>query len=226
MEGVITSFFAHRQVRVGAFGLLLAVLLTFLAAAPGMAHDTLTDSAPADGDSGPAPTEVELTFSGEIAAVGAAVEVSGPDGVVSEGAPEVDGATVIQTLAADVPAGDYQVVWRVTSSDGHPISGEYAFTVEEAAPADGTGGGDAADSTGGSTDEGDATGDATDEESSAEPSDDGAGDGAGDGADDPVTGDQADSEDSDGMPVWTWIVIVVALLGLGVVVLRVVRNSR
>lgn len=216
--------------RVGALGLLLAVLLTLLTAVPGLAHDTLTDSAPADGDSGPPPTEVVLTFSGEIASVGAAVEVSGPDGVVSEGTPAVEGVTVTQSLAADLPAGEYAVVWRVTSSDGHPISGEYGFTVEEAAPAD-----DATETdTPAPGDDPTGTDDATSEADDAATSD-AATDEAGASEDDaatsatteaPASDDATDEEDSGGMPLWTWAVIVLALLGLGGVVLRVVRNSR
>jgi hypothetical protein len=42
---------------------------------------------------------------------------------------QVDGATVVQPLTADLPAGGYTVDWRVTSADGHPLSDRFAFTV-------------------------------------------------------------------------------------------------
>jgi hypothetical protein len=38
---------------------------------------------------------------------------------------------VRQSLAGG-PAGAYTVVWRVTSADGHPVSGTFAFTADEA----------------------------------------------------------------------------------------------
>ena len=212
--------------RVGAFGFLLALLLTLITAAPGLAHDSLTDSSPADGDSGPPPTELVLTFSGEIASVGAAVEATGPDGVVSEGAPEVEGFTVTQPLAADLPAGAYQVAWRVTSSDGHPISGEYTFTVE--VPADDTESTEEANQTTvPPAGDDDATTGAEDDDA-AGPADTATADNETGDAETaaPDAADTTDQEDSGGMPVWTWAVIVVALLGLGAVVVRVVRNSR
>lgn len=59
---------------------------------------------------------------------------TGPDGaVVSVGDPEVLGATVRQPLAEGLPAGAYTVDWRVTSGDGHPITGSIGFTVAEGA---------------------------------------------------------------------------------------------
>ena len=38
---------------------------------------------------------------------------------------------VRQSLAAG-PAGAYTVVWRVTSADGHPVSGTFGFTADQA----------------------------------------------------------------------------------------------
>lgn len=95
------------------------------------AHDALAGSTPADGATVPAaPAEVSLDFTGEVQELGAQVAVTGPDGAAaSEGAVEVDGATVTQPLADDLTAGTYSVAWRVTSADGHPISGTTTFTV-------------------------------------------------------------------------------------------------
>jgi len=54
----------------------------------------------------------------------------------SDGSPVVDGATVTQPLSGDVTGlADATVTWKVVSSDGHPISGTFAFTAEGAAPA-------------------------------------------------------------------------------------------
>lgn len=116
---------------LGAVGILLG---------PGMptasAHDALVATSPAPDAAAPsAPVAVTLEFSRAVEAFGAQVHVTGPDGgVVSQGAAEVRDATAVQPLAADAPAGRYTVTWRVTSSDGHPLSGEFAFTVATGAP--------------------------------------------------------------------------------------------
>ena len=66
----------------------------------------------------------------ESRTAGAAV-VTGPDGQsVTEGPLERDGSQVIQPLAeTGSEEGTYQVVWRVVSSDGHPIEGTYTYEV-------------------------------------------------------------------------------------------------
>lgn len=113
-------------------GLLLAVAAV-LAPAPASAHDTLIDSSPAAGTSvQTVPATVTLTYSADLisGAGTTGVEVTAPDGTpVHAGEPEVAGAVVTVPLAETGPAGEYSVVWRVVSSDGHPISGEFVFEV-------------------------------------------------------------------------------------------------
>lgn len=120
-----------------AYPVLVALLATLLGAtalllgAPGAAaHDTLVGSSPAADEVVEPPAELVLSFSAEISPVGAAAEVTGPPGVVSEGTPVVEGRELTVALAPDLPSGSYDVAWRVTSSDGHPISGEFGFQVE------------------------------------------------------------------------------------------------
>ncbi|MGY1858242.1 copper resistance CopC family protein [Modestobacter sp. SYSU DS0290] len=109
---------------------LLTVLLLGSGAAPARAHDGLVGSTPAAAAALPAaPSTVQLEFSGAPLPLGTRVLVTGPDGPVSAGEPEIRGTTVVQALAAEVPAGDYTVQWRSTSSDGHPVEGSYGFTV-------------------------------------------------------------------------------------------------
>ena len=97
------------------------------AAAPGGVRST----SPASGASlQTAPREVVLTFDEAPAAVGDVVQVTGPDGsVVSVGPPRIVGTTVHQGLAPGLASGGYEVVWRVTSDDGHPVSNAFAFSV-------------------------------------------------------------------------------------------------
>ncbi|MGB7423574.1 MAG: copper resistance CopC family protein [Ornithinimicrobium sp.] len=120
-----------RQRCAGAAVLLAATVLGPVEAA--QAHDELVDTVPTDGaEIDTPPGEVRLEFTGEIAAVGTVVVVTGPLGEATDGDPEVEGTAVVQPLTQDAPPGDYTVVWRVTSQDGHPISGELDYTVPSA----------------------------------------------------------------------------------------------
>ncbi len=110
---------------------LAAVALAVLAAPAALAHDEVVEVLPASGETVPAaPDRVELVLSAPAQELGTQVLVTGADGaLVSEGPVELRGATVVQPLRADLPAGTYGVQWRVTSSDGHPVTGGSTFTV-------------------------------------------------------------------------------------------------
>ena len=121
------------RLRTGAAALGAGLVLA-LAAAPAYAHDELKSSSPADGATLAAPpAQVVLTFEEPPVELGAQVVVTGPDGSVSSGAPRLDGDDVIQDVQPQAPAGRYTIGWRVTSDDGHPVSGTLAFTAQAAA---------------------------------------------------------------------------------------------
>lgn len=111
---------------------LVALLLSFgLVAAPASAHDALVASTPTDGETlTTAPTELNLSYNAEIAQIGADVVVTDPAGTVVSQPLTVAGTDVVVPLAADLAPGAYAVAWRVTSSDGHPIDGLLAFTLD------------------------------------------------------------------------------------------------
>lgn len=120
-------------------GLIVAAAIpVLLLAAPGMAlaHDEAVATVPAAGAGVPTPpAAVELELSAPPQELGTEVTVTGPDGaVVSDGEPAILGTTVTQSLTGPLPAGAYTVDYRVTSGDGHPITGSFGFTVA-AAPA-------------------------------------------------------------------------------------------
>jgi hypothetical protein len=79
-------------------------------------------------------TKVVLTFNEDVNPDFVAVKVKGPQGSETQGKPTVDGTTVTQALAADLPAGKHAVTYRVVSADGHPVAGSLTFTTT-AAPA-------------------------------------------------------------------------------------------
>lgn len=112
--------------------LLLAAATVWASASPAAAHDELVSSDPAaDATLEVLPDTLTLTFSGELLGGGDANEVQVTDAAgtnLGDGPAVVDGTTLTQPLTGDA-GGSIQVLWRVVSSDGHPISGEFAFTV-------------------------------------------------------------------------------------------------
>ena len=111
---------------------LSAVAVTLIATAvPASAHDVLRSTDPADGTVvDRLPDRVVLTFDEPALAIGTQVVVTGPAGPVSDGPPQLVDAEVRQPVRAG-PAGRYTVLWRVTSADGHPVSGTFAFTTQQ-----------------------------------------------------------------------------------------------
>ena len=102
------------------------------AAGPASAHDVIRSTNPADGAIvDRLPDRVVLTFDEPALALGSEVVVTGPAGPVSDGPPSLVDNEVRQAVRAG-PAGRYTVLWRVTSADGHPVSGTFAFTTQQA----------------------------------------------------------------------------------------------
>ena len=120
-----------RALAAAAAALLLA-MGGLLVAAPASAHDELVSTDPAADTAVDAlPAELTLTFSGELAADPGATELQVTDAAgtsLADGDPVVQGTAVTQPLTGEA-SGPITVLWKVVSSDGHPISGQYAFTV-------------------------------------------------------------------------------------------------
>jgi hypothetical protein len=184
-----------------------------LLAIPASAHDSLIDSEPGPGEVlTQIPDDIVLHYSGEISELGVQLVVTGPEGRdVVQGTPDVQGTAVTQNLAEELADGDYEAVWRVTSADGHPISGTLSFTIAAAATADhdeptavdpGVGTQDAVATT-------DAATESAATETASSPELDRAAVTAGPRA----LGTDADAVTS-GMPAWGWLVAALAALGL------------
>ena len=107
---------------------LVAGLVT--GATPVGAHATLIGTVPAvDATVDAVPEAVELQFDEPVETTDGAVEVYGPDGDrVDVGVVETadGGAALRAPIEADAP-GTYTVAWRVTSEDGHTLSGSFVF---------------------------------------------------------------------------------------------------
>ncbi|WP_336633126.1 MULTISPECIES: copper resistance CopC family protein [unclassified Microbacterium] len=112
----------------------LAVLVgTFMTAAPASAHDELIGAEPAAQSQVDAPPdELVLTFSGVLLDQPGTTEVVVTDAAgtdLTDGDPVLSGTRLTQPLTPTAQPGAVTVVWRVVSSDGHPVSGQYTFTV-------------------------------------------------------------------------------------------------
>ena len=126
-----TTAVGVRRPVVALLALLAAAALVLVPAPVASAHDSLVSSSPSDGQTvATMPDHIVLTMNKKPVSVGTRVVVRGPDGEVQQGAPRIVKNTVEQDVAAGSPDGRYTVVWRVTSADGHPVSGTFTFTAK------------------------------------------------------------------------------------------------
>ncbi|PTR25600.1 hypothetical protein C8K36_10630 [Rhodococcus sp. OK519] len=127
-----------QRLRIVAIG-FVAMLATLLGAGTASAHSAVIASTPANGSEiAAAPDRVSLTFNEALQAKFATLTVVGPGedrALWSKGDPTVQGDTVSVPLEGLGPAGVYTIAYRVTSADGHPVSGTQTFTLTQ----DGTG---------------------------------------------------------------------------------------
>lgn len=122
---------------VGALFFTAAVLS---AAVPASAHDAAESSSPAQGATVATPPEtVSVTFNKAPLALGSQIQVKDAAGANwAEGPVEIVDNVATQKLRAGAPAGEFTVLWRVVSSDSHPIEGTFTFTATAAAAGSGT----------------------------------------------------------------------------------------
>ena len=112
--------------------LVLAISLTAAAmagAGVASAHATRLATDPVENSElTKAPEKVSATFNEALQPQFAAMTVVGPDGNLwSTGEPQVDGAVISVGVRPLGPSGTYTVNYRVTSADGHVVSGSWSF---------------------------------------------------------------------------------------------------
>ncbi|MFJ4028878.1 copper resistance protein CopC [Paenarthrobacter sp. NPDC089989] len=111
---------------VAALAFASAVLF---GAAPASAHDVAESTTPANGATVAAvPASVSITFNNRPLAIGSGMTVTAGGENWADGAVEIIDNQAVQKLRPGAPAGEYTVVWRVVSSDSHPIEGTFKFT--------------------------------------------------------------------------------------------------
>ena len=196
--------------RLAAFGVatLAAIGLTVAAATPALAHDELRDKGLEVNSTTGELSALVFSFSNDIMDVGTEIVVTDEGGKnVASGDPEVTGPNVRQPLNAPLAAGSYQAVWRVVSSDGHPIEGNFGVNI-------------AADGTAEIVDSSEAE-HADEEHGEAGDSADGHGEeGHHDEAVAPISAPAAP-----GLPVGGWIAIAAALIAVAAVTVVVVARK-
>lgn len=121
---------------VGGTGLAAAVPGVLMAPAAA-AHSVLVSVDPADGSElANSPEQVVLTFNEEINQNFATVAVTAGEGSPNQvsGEPTVSGETVTAQVE-DLEPGNYTIGYRVTSADGHVVSGSSVFSVVDSGAA-------------------------------------------------------------------------------------------
>jgi len=116
-----------------AIGIVL-VMLAVAVATPvaGSMHLKLDKSAPAkDAELSGSPGEIRLWFSQATELSISRIILTAADGAEIE-LGKVEAAeenALVATVLSSLDAGIYEVAWRTSSGDGHPIRGTFAFTV-------------------------------------------------------------------------------------------------
>lgn len=127
----------HRDKRRLAALLGLSAVWLLLLCGPAQAHARLEETYPADGDTlADPPEQVQLRFNEPVEAEFDPVEVYDQgDARVDEEDARVspDDRRLLVVDLDELREGSHTVEWRVTSADGHPVSGTYEFDVDASA---------------------------------------------------------------------------------------------
>ncbi len=107
-----------------------AVLLSTTLSYHAFAHSNFGESTPADGQVVTEPlNEITIQFDGQIEQ-GSFIEVTTSSGQAVELQDIIAGDGILTgTIAEPLPNNDYHVNWSIISADGHPLDGEFSFTV-------------------------------------------------------------------------------------------------
>jgi copper transport protein len=115
-----------RIIAAAGAGIGVALALSVAAAA----HATLLHSSPADRAVLPtAPREARFVFDDTVRVASGIRAVRNGDGSVLGGKPRIAGRKILVVPLRQIGNGDYTVLWRVVSDDGHTEAGVISFAV-------------------------------------------------------------------------------------------------
>lgn len=102
------------------------------------AHTGLRGSTPAAGaELDGVPGELRLTFSEPISLALTRIELEGPGGeavsLLAPTQPADSPQVVVVAIAGILEAGEYRVAWQTAGRDGHPVRGQFGFTIAASA---------------------------------------------------------------------------------------------
>lgn len=113
----------------------LAALAVLGIAPPAFAHNVLITTNPAkDASMDTGPATVTLTFDAPVQGGDVnQIAVTGPNNTQwAEGTVSIEGNVISAPVRPLGPAGVYTVGYRILSADGHPVEGQYTFTLTKA----------------------------------------------------------------------------------------------
>ena len=117
--------------------LVLAIASLFAFPIAAFAHGEMVQASPAvDSNVLAAPTEVSIEFDGKLQIIGNtnvnSIEVTDNQGqLISSPTSVVEGNKISTKLQLTDITGLVSVHYRIVSEDGHPVEGDYSFTVGE-----------------------------------------------------------------------------------------------
>ena len=117
--------------------LILCAAILISSPVSAFAHGEITRSTPAaDSKVLTAPTEVSIEFDGKLQTLQKesinSITVTDNQGqIISDPVSVVDGAKISTRLLLTDITGPVSVHYRIVSEDGHPVEGDYSFTVGE-----------------------------------------------------------------------------------------------
>ena len=128
------AFFHRRSIRAAVIA-LCAITSPVVAYGAGyvLLHATLLRSVPAANSHLPRPPEtIRLVFSEQIVPELSQISLTAPDGkaTVLKVANDPHDVHVLVGQVGEMASGQYKVIWRVLSADGHAVSGSFAFAVD------------------------------------------------------------------------------------------------
>lgn len=107
-------------------------MMTLFGVSAANAHDELVATKPAQGAVlENSPKEFVLSFSGALKQIGTIIKLQSADGEPVETTFVIVGRDLTVTPVAALPNGEYSLVTRVVSSDGHPIDKKLEFSVND-----------------------------------------------------------------------------------------------
>ena len=115
--------------------LTLAAAIIFVSPLSAFAHGEITQTTPAaDSTVITAPSEVSIEFDGKLQTLGQesinSITVTDDQGqVISNPVSVVEGTKISNKLLLTDVTGLVSVHYRIVSEDGHPVEGDYSFTV-------------------------------------------------------------------------------------------------